>query len=75
MAHCSNISRGHRLEFANKDICSSLKIFFISANSADTYEMRILRHFIWVFTVCQAPVNVFPVSKGLKCQTEAMSPS
>ena len=41
---------------------SFLRIDFVLANSADHDEMR---HFIWVFAVCEVPVLGFLVFEGL----------
>ena len=63
------VLRGHRLKFLNYDEFMLLKIFFIQASSADPDEC-FMRHFIWVFTVCQSTclsvsamkkiINTFP---------------
>ena len=56
--HCIHqwANTGHRLLFPNKIVFLSLKTVFVLANSVDPDEMphSTLRHFIWVFTVCDS---------------------
>ena len=52
---------GSEVIFSQKFIFLLFKVDFIFANNTDPDEMPIMRHLIWVFTVCQK----FPVYNGL----------
>ena len=59
------ILKGHSYNIHQNSVFLSLKIDYVLANSADPDRIRLMRHLVWVFMVCQCtiPFRGFQSSK------------